>query len=148
MKIMGFFMLRRIDLRCLRLVFLWKIIYLININWVDVFIILQITLHALWRSWLAIDFNSNFRAQLLNLSSFRLRSLYTVKSSSLKRLTLFKMFFLGLEDWCEAIFLLFEVASKRYLIMLQCHRYFRVDLGSLSGTETINLYFLFSISFH
>ena len=58
------------------------------------------------------------------------------------------MFFLGLGDWCEAIFLLFEVASKRYLIMLQYHRYFRVDLGSLNGTETINLYFLFSISFH
>ena len=119
-----------------------------DIDWVYVNVLFQNILCASFVSRKTIEFNTNFRAQLLNLSHFRLRSLYTIKSSSLE--TLFTMFVLVLGDWelrtyLRAFALLFGVAGKCFLILLLWRQDFRVDLGSLNGTETINL--LFSLCF-
>ena len=56
------------------------------------------------------------------------------------------MFVLVLEDWelrtfMRAFVLLFGVAGKWSLFLVLCRQEFRVDLGSLNGTETINLLF-------
>ena len=58
------------------------------------------------------------------------------------------MFPLALGDWelrtiMRAFVLLFGVAGKCSPIWLLCHQDFRVDLGSLNGTELSIFYFLY-----
>ena len=108
---------------CYSLTLLWKIIFFIDIDWVDVIVLFRNISRAFLVSCLAIDFSTNFRSRLLNLSRFRTHFLYTVKSSSLETLTLFTTFALVLGDlqlrtFMRLFFLLFGVAGKCSLIML------------------------------